>query len=269
MRKAYYGADGAQIHCREWGAAPRSGGSLQSPQSPLFLLPPAPHSSLYFTKIAPLLAETRPVIAVDYPGYGGSDYQGEHSIDHYAATLLPLLPQDSAADLLGFHSGCLVAYELARQAKERASHLIMVDVPLFDDVKRNAYAAAMPAPSKIPVDISGLAAGFEKNVGARLDDLGAPRAFALWTESLRAGEMKNAAFQAAFAYDTAREFLTPPAQAHIHVIATESSLLEPSRRAAKIIPRAHLTECLDINRAVMDVFAVTMTEKINSVLQGE
>jgi len=263
MRKAYYGDEGAQLHCREWG--PRREGESQKP---IFLLPPAPHSSTYFTKIAPLLAHDRRLIAVDYPGYGGSDYRDAYSIKHYAAALLPLLPSEQKAILLGFHSGCFVGYELARQASARVSDLIMIDVPFFDDEKRKSYAAAMPAPSKTPQTISDLEVSFDKNVTSRQDDLGLARALDLWVESLRAGELKNAAFQAAFAYDAKSEFLNPPQGVKIGIIATASSLLEPSRKAARVIEQAELTECPEINRAVMDVFAPDMSKIIRRVLNG-
>jgi len=265
MRKAYAGDEGAQIHYRQWGPL-RDG--VNGWQNPIFLLPPAPHSSLFFTKIAPLLTQNRHVIAVDYPGYGGSDYRGRYSIKHYADVLMTLLPAETKSVVIGFHSGCFVGYELARQARGRVSDLIMIDVPFFDDDKRKSYAAALSTPSKTPQNISDLEVSFDKNVTSRQEDLGLERALDLWTESLRAGDMKNAAFQAAFAYDAKSEFLNPPQGVNINVIATTSSLLEPSRKAAGVIPRAVLTECPEIDRAVMDVFAVNMSETIYKTLNG-
>jgi pimeloyl-ACP methyl ester carboxylesterase len=102
---------------------------------PLVLLPPAPHTGDFFDAVLPYLNEFG-LIAVDYPGYGGSASIQAPSIEAYADAIAPHLPKK--AILIGFHTGNLVAAELSKRVSVRG--IVMIDVPYFDLKTRKAYA---------------------------------------------------------------------------------------------------------------------------------
>jgi len=109
----------------------------------ILFLPPAPHTGAFFDKIRDKLSDidTR---AGTYPGYGGVPSTTAASIEAYAASVLPL---DSGTRLIGFHTGCLVAIEIALQTSDIGS-LILVDIPHFDDVTKQKYAAGLDADNR-------------------------------------------------------------------------------------------------------------------------
>lgn len=248
MHRGYWGETGAQIHYRE--LAPQT----KTDNPPLLCLPPSPHSGLYFATVMPLLNEKRRVVAIDYPGFGGSDpLTGEASIEVYAQSLKSMVETFGPVDVLGFHSGNLVALELGLICPDKVSKIIMVDVPFFNVETRKKYHGMIVKPVPVPKTTLELDAEFEKQVTKRLTDLTSQRAYDLWVEILRSGTRKNSAFHAAFTYDCEAKFAE--LDKHVTVIASESGLLEPSRAAVKALKTARLIERLDITSAVFEVGA--------------
>ena len=83
-------------------------------------------------------------------------------------------------------------------------------------------------------------------------------------EQLRHGEAMNAGFHAGLSYEVEERFaeLTHP----VTMIATQSMLLEPTRRAASLVGHATLVERLDITRAVLDEAAETTAGEVLAAL---
>jgi pimeloyl-ACP methyl ester carboxylesterase len=103
--------------------------------TPLICLHPAPFDGTYFAEFAQRFNGERRVLAPDYPGYGGSDAPpSQPSIDDYAAALLQVLDEltTGKVHLLGFHTGCLVACEMARQQSQHVADLVLIDIPYFN-----------------------------------------------------------------------------------------------------------------------------------------
>lgn len=244
MRKGYFGEAGAQLHYIEAGDAAAE---------TLILLPPAPHTSVYYENIIPLLAANYHVIAIDYPGYGGSDRFDDISISSYANSLAPLVKEHAPVCLAGFHTGTLVANEIALQFPKEVRKLVLIDVPYFDRETRDKYAAGL-SPEGV---LKSVKENFETSVVNRHESLSEDRAFKIWAESLRSGRFQKDAFGAAFAYDCDVQFAK--SQHPLTIIATRSSLLEPSRKMAKLVSQAKLIECLDITSPVFEAHNQTLT----------
>jgi pimeloyl-ACP methyl ester carboxylesterase len=164
---------------------------------------------MFFETIAPLLAKHRGVLAPDYPGYGRSQaLPGTPSIAIYAEAMMEVLQQSplrAPFDLLGFHTGCLVAVEMALTYGADIGRLVLVDVPYFDAKKR---------------------------------------------AELMAGEMAPDGFRAAFSYPNEERFAALTNDCL--VIATQSSLLEPSRAAAAAIKRCELLELPEVTAPALE-----------------
>ncbi|MEP3890235.1 MAG: hypothetical protein ABJN69_07190 [Hellea sp.] len=103
----------------------------------ILFLPPAPHTGAFFDGIRNALSDLN-TEAATYPGYGDVP-RGIASIEAYAASLLP---KDADTIIVGFHTGCLVAVEMALQS-QKTGPLILVDVPYFGDEIKTKYAAGL------------------------------------------------------------------------------------------------------------------------------
>lgn len=215
-----------RLHIRQLGAT----GKLRYP--PLLCLHPSPHDGAFFTAVMPLLNGGRDVIAPDYPGYGESAPPASPpSIDNYALAILDALETLSVGtvDVMGFHTGCLVAAEMALRDPSRTRHLVLVDVPFY--------------------------------VGAERADM---YARAVNTEALDS-DRSDWGFHAAFTYPSDERF--PLVGAPATVVATQSALLDPSRAAARALRNARLVERLDITRPVFEKHADDIAAEIRGALE--
>jgi len=260
LRKGYCDGPFGQIHWRSCGEP--------TAKPDLICLHPAPFSGLAFTTIMPFLAQDRRVIAPDYPGHGGSDpHRTDADIAEYAAaveSLIQVFSPQKPVDLVGFHTGCLVACETALRYAEDVLNLVLIDVPAFDSAMRNKFLASSAAPPGITQELDSLAPAWERGITKRVASQGMARSLEMFVEHLRHGEAMNAAFHAGFTYPV-EEGLSQLAHP-VRIIATQSMLLEATRRAASLIPDAILIERLDITRAVLDEAAETTAKSVLEAL---
>ena len=182
----------------------------------ILFLPPAPHTGSFFDTVRKRL--DMPSKAATYPGYGGLPPTAP-TIAAYAQSLLP---QPLGTRLVGFHTGCLVALEMAMQDSS-FGELILVDIPFFTQVQRAEYSAGLDP-----------------------DD------------------PEQAAFRAAFAYDI--DGALAMAAHPITFVATDSSLFEPTRRAASIVQGCKLVEARHIGKPAFEGEA--MAELLQELLGG-
>ena len=145
-------------------------------QSPLAYLHPFPYSGSFFETIAPLLGEQRLVCAPDCPGFGGSDSPGRMlSMEELATTMLEALDaSDNMAgtpcDLFGFHSGCLLAVEMARLQPDRVRRLALIDVPYFMPEHQAARYPKSTAEPGYTAELDSLS-NMEEGAGAIAEEL--------------------------------------------------------------------------------------------------
>lgn len=248
IRKGYSDGPFGQIHWR-----------MLVPEEPvskpdLYCLHPGPFSGLAFTTIMPHLAKDRRAFAPDYPGYGGSDpFKEEPAISEYAEAMMAVIDDQSGigpVDLMGFHTGNLVAAEMALSQPEKIRRLALIDVPAFDAETSAKHRAASAKTFEITPDMSSLKWPWERGMIKRIESQGLERSFDMFTEQLRPGRLMNKAFHAAFTYDVDRKLM---ALEHPSlVLATQSGLLGATRRAAQMITNATAIERLTITRAVLD-----------------
>ncbi|GAA0486165.1 hypothetical protein GCM10009096_31180 [Parasphingorhabdus litoris] len=248
IRKGYSDGPYGQVHWR-----------MLAPEGPptkpdLYCLHPAPFSGLAFTTIMPHLAEGRRIFAPDYPGHGGSDpFKEEPTIEEYAAAMMEVVDHQSGSgpvDLMGFHTGNLVAAEMALTAPEKVRLLALVDVPAFDAETSAKFRAASAKTFEITPDLACLEGPWERGMTKRIESQTLERSFEMFTEQLRPGRLMNKAFHAAFSYDV--DARLPAVRHDTLILASQSGLLNATRHAAEIMPTATLVERLDIKRAVLD-----------------
>ena len=126
VSRTYAGAAGAQILARR---------RADAKGRPLIMLHRTPRSSASLEPMLCELARSRPVIAIDTPGFGGSDSlaAGAGSIEALATALEGALEElaPDGADIYGMGTGSLIALELALRAPSRVHRLILEKLPLL------------------------------------------------------------------------------------------------------------------------------------------
>ena len=261
-RKSYVDAGGGQVHLRQLAS------HRETSPAPLMCLHPAPSSGLYFTTVMPLLNERRDVLAPDYPGYGGSDPLSDPpSIASYAKAMLAVrdaLAPDVPIDVLGFHTGCLVACEMALQAPDSVRRLVLCDIPYFTGDVQAQLREQMSAPLPVTPQLDSLAGAWKFNIESRIDDVLMERALELFAEHLRAGTRDAQGFAAAFSYDCEERF--GRLDADVTVLATQSGLRDATLAAADVIPGASLVNVSEVTTAVFESGAEAISRRILEAL---
>jgi pimeloyl-ACP methyl ester carboxylesterase len=166
------------------------------------------------------------------------------------AAVIDAVSAGGPVDLLGFHTGCLVAIEMSLTHPNKVRRLALIDVPAYTAEQRATYLTMMAKPYEIGPDIACRAPAWDRGITKRIESQGIERSWEMFVETLRHGRQMNAAFHAGFTYEVDGQLtrVTHPTA----VIASQSMLLEPSRRAAQLTPAAELIERLDTTRAVLD-----------------
>ena len=118
-RRRYLDNAPGQLHVWQWGGG-------QSGLPPIVCLPPVPYGGRFFDTFAQAYGGS--VWSADLPGYGFSDALAEPpTVGGYMEAMTPLLnAPGQSVWLAGFHSGALVAMEMANRYPEQVSGLLLV-----------------------------------------------------------------------------------------------------------------------------------------------
>lgn len=172
----------------------------------ILFLPPAPHTGAFFDTVRASLAGLK-TSAGTYPGYGDVPSLGTGVPPSIGAYAESLQPKDDI-DIAAFHTGCLVAMEMALQSS-KVGRLLLIDIPYFDEATKTRHRSGLDPDNP-----------------------------------------EHDAFRAAFDYDAAAAFeaLSQP----VTCVATDSSLFEPTIKAAQLIENAALIERRDITKPAFE-----------------
>ncbi len=255
MKKTYVETGFGQIHCRITAAE-------SNQNKTILFLHPMPFSGLFYDTTTPYLNKNHTVISPDYPGYGGSDRIADISIEKWAdcmAETLEALNIEHPAEIIGFHTGCLVGTELSLRHPKLVNKLLLIDAPYFDATDRADMLKNNSAPPEFTKDVTSLAGIWKMNVGSKLGKVTVNRAMENLAEHLRNGENANLGFAAAFRYDADRmKKITHPTL----IIASKSNMYETSLAAAELISDSTLIERKDIEPPVFEVYAQQIADEI-------
>lgn len=197
--RMFINGDYGQIHLRY--STPTNSKQMATP---LLCLHMSPKSGRMFARFMDDFATDRTVIAPDYPGFGESDAPPPEppvSIADYARNMWMVIDQLqlSQIDILGYHTGSLVAAEMTVQRPEQVNRIVMISAPVFSEQELIAVKRYF---KPVPLDEAGTRfktmwqrVQFHAAKGKSL--VLAAESFA---ENLRAGENYEWGHRAAFAY---------------------------------------------------------------------
>jgi pimeloyl-ACP methyl ester carboxylesterase len=145
-RRAYFDCRFGQLHVRT--AFPTTGGFDE--QVTLFCLHSDQSSSRAFAGFLTEIGDVRSVYAPDLPGMGESDPSTGSSVSEAAGAISDLADdlRLRQIDVLGMHTGGLIAMDLAALRPELVRRLVLVDLPTadrFPTLKQPALVMRRPA----------------------------------------------------------------------------------------------------------------------------
>lgn len=113
--------------------------------TPLLCIHMSPMSGRVFERLLAAMGEDRVAIAFDTPGFGMSDAPpAPPEIEDYARDLLTGLDAlgiVDPVDLMGYHTGSMIAVALSRIAPARVRRVLMVAAPIFPEDERREFRA--------------------------------------------------------------------------------------------------------------------------------
>lgn len=251
LRCGYIDTAAGQTHYWRWGDGERV----------VVALPPVPYSGRYFEPLANQLAGSNiTLLCPDPPGYGASaGFDHMPSIGDYAGVVGEVIAagNPNTVELLGFHTGVLVAMALAVDGAAPVTHLHLIDAPAFGDIERAAMGDKQ-APVRVPPKtLADLEKAWDFNVARHKEKITPERGIDLFIDDLAAGVHQPAGFVAAFACDAFA--LADRLTCEVRLVGTQGGLLGPTRelRARLEASAAQLSydEWRDVQGLVFDVHA--------------
>ena len=261
--RRYVGAPGRQVHITEVGDARPS-------QPSLYCLHATAYSGRSFTPLMAALATSRRVLAPDTPGYGASDPpETQIELADYAERMGEALALDSDGriDLLGYHTGALLAAELARQRPELIRRVVLIGVPYFEDAEREHWRGVLAKRMSLSEDLEQFEERWRFFITDRRDGVTLARGFENFVDELRAYPCGWWAHEAAFTFDVRRSLsrvLQP-----VLVLNPDNHLSEASRQAAACLPNAGLTELPSLDHAIFDTAPTMLASLIDAFLSKD
>lgn len=222
-----------QLHQRR--AAPTVAAGMHAP---VVLLHQTPLSGRMFSELLPVLGSDRVVLAPDTPGYGESDGPpAPTTIADYADALHEVMADiKEPVDLVGYHTGALIAAEYAVRHPASVRRLVLMSVPLFSAERRAALGSA----TVLAEDGSHLLREWRSTMGVRPPGQTLEQAARIVAEKQRAGTRAGWAMAAVAGYDAATQ-LTQVA-VPTTLIRARDGLWDDGAAAVRLIPGARLVD---------------------------
>jgi len=199
------------------------------------------------------MAQHRRVVAADTMGYGGSDKPPTRpEVTDYALLLDEALDAagEGTVDLLGYHTGAIVAAELARLRPQRVRRLVLIGVPYATGKDQQAWRERLAAPTTLSEDFEQFQDRWAYLVANRDPSVSLERAFANFVDELRAYPEVWWAHEAAFTFDVDTSFagVSQPTL----ILNPDNQLSELSRRAARRLSHAQIIELKHLSHGIFD-----------------
>ncbi|MEM9570576.1 MAG: alpha/beta hydrolase [Pseudomonadota bacterium] len=224
-------------------------------RAPLFLLHPSPYSSAFFLDFMEEMSNDRWVIAIDTPGFGDSDRPDQPpSIADYAdnaARVLDELGVSEPVDVLGYHTGTLIAAELAIRQPDRVRRLVLPGVPYFTgEAQREAFETyAKPDTLDASGDHHDSKWAFAS--GGLSHGMSLERAQEHFADLVQAMPESGHAYYGVFSYRGETQF--PKLSKPSLFIAPEGSLFNETQAAQTITPNSELVILSEYPNSVFDI----------------
>ena len=262
-RRTYVDGPFGQIHVRV-------AGDQAAERPPLFCFHMSPMSSRIYERFIDAAGRDRLAIAVDTPGFGMSDRPpAPPQIGDYARAMrvaIDGLGVRGPVDLMGYHTGSMIAADLAADSADLVRRVVLVSAPIFTEAERKEmcglYAAVPPA-----LDGSHLQKRWASYVrhnlgrGLALEDVAD-----MFPEGLLGRRNSWWGHHAAFSY--AADMRLPEIVQPILVLNPADDLERETRRARSLIRNGQIVELPAWGHGFLDAFTDDAVRLVISFLDS-
>ncbi len=263
FRRAYVDGQYGQLHVLT--ATPTDG---QATAPAMVCFAPNPAAGRYYRLFMAELARDRVVIAPDYPGLGQSDPPAEKmDMAGYAASMAEVLDalgygDDGLGrvDACGYHTGAMVAIELAVARPDLVGGVVLAGIPYYDADARVLQYEKNVVAKDLKDDFDGLRGSWEFTVSNRQEGVALERGYDNFVDLLMQRYITHYAYHAVFTY--AAEERVPHIEQPVLILNTHGSLKEETRTIAPLFPNAQLIEIPELHHGVFDVGAGLLANHI-------
>lgn len=262
VRRGYFECRYGQLHVHN--AIPPGGGFEEG--TPLLCLHHTTESGRVFERFLLLAGRDRSVYAPDTPGFGESDPPPSRpAISDYAAAIGDFLDtmRFRQIDVLGHQSGALIAAELAIARPKQIRRVVMVSVPVLNDVERDAFRRGSWLPSEDGSHLITEWKRTQESYGPGVPLEVRARAFA---EKLKSGIHTSWALAAAQQF-ASRERLALVTQSAL-VLRPKDDFWEATVRARELLPKARFVDLPEHGNALFESSPQVVVEATREFLRG-
>ncbi len=228
-------------------------------KTPLICFHPTAVSGDFFHDFMLEMSRDRLVMAMDTPGYGRSDPPPEPQpmieLAGTAADVLDALGYgvngQGAVDVIGYHTGCFIASELAVIRPDLVRRLVLPGIPFNVGEKRKEMYEQYARRTALTEDGAKAMEVWKFWVNGRHPDVSLQRGASHFTDHLQSGPYSWWAYHSVFSY--AAEERLPLVKQPVLAPNTHGKLQEHSRAAAKLIANVKVVEMPDLTHGVFDV----------------
>jgi pimeloyl-ACP methyl ester carboxylesterase len=255
IRRGYVDTSVGQLHLRIAGE--------KMGRRPLMCFHMSPFSGVIYERFLLEMARDRMAIAPDTPGFGNSDAPANvPQIGDYAAVMGELIDslELEQVDVMGFHTGALIALELGQQRPHCVRHIVMISAAIFT-ADELAALRAENAKMRITRDGSHLAERWA--IALKYSGPGqTPELLAeYFFEWFRNPQISWWGHYAAFSYDiegALRRTVKP-----LLVLNTNDDLASQTRRCTSLLSNGRLLELPEWGHGFLDVH----TEEVGTIIR--
>ncbi|MEZ5457749.1 MAG: alpha/beta fold hydrolase [Steroidobacteraceae bacterium] len=243
-------------------------------KAPLVLLHQNPSSSVEYDALLRAMGTDREVVAFDTPGNGMSDWPpAPLDMPGYAAAFTDgiaslSLGGDAPVDVFGYHTGTLLAAELAIALPRKIGRLVMSGIPYRTPEERRERLAEIENRPRITDDGDAILGQLRRlwTFVVSQRDPGVPlqRAADLFMEKAKPLDRYWWPYQSVWTYDFAARF--PLISQPTLILQPREALSESSARAAKLIAQVSIVELPELDRDVFDVGSDLIASKLREFL---
>jgi len=237
---------------------------------PLYCLHMIPKSGRSYELFMRHASDDRIILAPDYPGYGESSAPPAEpvvTVEKYSDSIFQVAQyfNHEKIDLLGHHTGSLVAAQLAYTNPALINNIVMISAPLLSDDECIEFDKAY---SPIPLDKEG---SRFKIMWERINEHRGPgmtmemMATSL-AENLRGGEDYEWGHHAAFKYIPRFKSILPTLPHKITVLNPHDDIYEHTKSAIDYLQNGELIECPDWGHGFLDAATCDAVTKIKKAL---
>jgi pimeloyl-ACP methyl ester carboxylesterase len=264
VRRGYFECRFGQLHVHN--AIPPGGGFDEA--TSIICLHDSPLSGQMFHPFLQAMGRDRSVYAPDLPGYGESDAPpARPSIADYASAIGDFFDsmRFRQIDVLGYHTGSLIAAELAIARPQQVRRLVLAGVPLPSEAERESFRRS-PWPVQPTEDGSYLNTEWRRSMEARGPGVSLEKIARGFADKLRNGPNAWWGTHASLQY-AARDRLSLISQSTL-VLRPKDELWESTLRVRELLPRGRFVDLPDYGQGLFEVAPEVVANTLREFLRG-